>query len=460
MQPDNQQVDSGRKAIGQLFRYLGDLNLLRNPVVRRIDDHQQWVKWLRELPEHPSIRVGDHAEIRSSRQDGTTGTEASQKAAEDDFVLRVRRPKLTQAPVPPEELAEWLRPGWHDYRGEVQVIPLLNTTDHEGSTVIVQFEDDPGRERLLSEWRGRRDKWVVAERPARAAFALFEKFYELHGQLARESESVELVLGDGILNWRVQEVSIHHPLVLQRLQLEFDPQLPQFFLRDADFPVELYTAPLRDINQVDGQAIGRYREELEKRSYHPLGGEDTTGFLQRLVAELSAHGQLVEECPIRGETEHPRMGRDPVIFVRKRTQGFGAAIDGILQDIPTREDFPSSLLSIAGIDPKPRDHEPDTASPLAGAGNYDQEILLSKPANTEQLRIAQRLERSNAVLVQGPPGTGKTHMVGNLIGHLLAQGKSVLVTSHTTKALRRVREQVIPELRPLCVSVLESDAQS
>jgi hypothetical protein len=86
--------------------------------------------------------------------------------------------------------------------------------------------------------------------------------------------------------------------------------------------------------------------------------------------------------------------------------------------------------------------------------------LLSKPANPEQIRIAQQLEENGGVLVQGPPGTGKTHTIGNLVGHLLAQGKSVLVTSHTTKALRMVRNHIVPELRPLCVSVLESDLDS
>src|SRR3989475_8492120 len=86
--------------------------------------------------------------------------------------------------------------------------------------------------------------------------------------------------------------------------------------------------------------------------------------------------------------------------------------------------------------------------------------LLSKPANPEQIRIARQLEEYGGVLVQGPPGTGKTHTIGNLIGHLLAQGKSVLVTSHTTKALRMVRHHIVPELRPLCVSLLESDLDS
>ena len=88
------------------------------------------------------------------------------------------------------------------------------------------------------------------------------------------------------------------------------------------------------------------------------------------------------------------------------------------------------------------------------------DVLLSKPANPEQIRIGRQLEEHGGVLVQGPPGTGKTHTIGNLIGHLLAQGKSVLVTSHTTKALRMVRHHIVTELRPLCVSVLESDLDS
>jgi very-short-patch-repair endonuclease len=63
------------------------------------------------------------------------------------------------------------------------------------------------------------------------------------------------------------------------------------------------------------------------------------------------------------------------------------------------------------------------------------------------------------VLVQGPPGTGKSHTIANLIGHLVAQGKRVLVTSYTTKALRVLREHLVEELRPLCVALLDNDLE-
>ena len=42
----------------------------------------------------------------------------------------------------------------------------------------------------------------------------------------------------------------------------------------------------------------------------------------------------------------------------------------------------------------------------------------------------------------------------------VAPSESVLITSHTTKALRMVRHHLVEELRPLCVSVLESDLES
>jgi very-short-patch-repair endonuclease len=90
----------------------------------------------------------------------------------------------------------------------------------------------------------------------------------------------------------------------------------------------------------------------------------------------------------------------------------------------------------------------------------EDEILLAKETNEEQLQIIRRLAASGSVLVQGPPGTGKTHTIGNIIGHLLAQGKTVLVTSHTPKALRVLRDQIPGDLRPLCVSAVGGDRES
>src|SRR5207253_7459008 len=109
------------------------------------------------------------------------------------------------------------------------------------------------------------------------------------------------------------------------------------------------------------------------------------------------------------------------LFRSPRTLGIGTALESILEILPQIDRLPYSLISLVGITSTSNEREDTlTAQQMLDAPNgEDEHILLSKPANAEQLEIARRLERNNAVLVQGPPGTGKTHTIANLIGHLL-----------------------------------------
>ncbi len=452
---DAEKLRVTRDKLTRVFRYLEALNQHRNPAKRQIRE-QPWSFWLRDLPEHPSIQRGG-AKAGSSKTKNWNGPSTEDHGA--SYVLKVQRPRLTRTPEAPKEIATWLKDGWDDPSTALTVEETLDESLGSAEPRIAKFADDPARTASLERWKLLRDDWTKTEKPARAAMKIFESFYALYGRIDREAERVELVLGDGILSWRRTDGGIHHPILLQRLQLQFDASVPEFTLLEADHPVELYSALFQSMNDVDGRAIGRCREELEEGGFHPLINGSTSGFLQRMVVQLSPRGEFFEDRAPDAEGSDPRIGRDPVLFLRARTLGFAAAIEGILTDLRTREDLPWSLLNIVGEESPIADAE--HAKPFAsGSAPADREVLLSKPANPEQIRIAQQLEEHGGVLVQGPPGTGKTHTIGNLVGHLLAQGKSVLVTSHTTKALRMVRHHIVSELRPLCVSVLESDLDS
>jgi very-short-patch-repair endonuclease/DNA polymerase III delta prime subunit len=84
----------------------------------------------------------------------------------------------------------------------------------------------------------------------------------------------------------------------------------------------------------------------------------------------------------------------------------------------------------------------------------DDEVFLPLPVNERQLQILRRVDRTAQTLVQGPPGTGKTHTVAALISHLLAQGKRVLVTAQTDRALKEVRGKLPEAIKPLSVAVV------
>lgn len=74
-------------------------------------------------------------------------------------------------------------------------------------------------------------------------------------------------------------------------------------------------------------------------------------------------------------------------------------------------------------------------------------------------RIAERIEVNYGVVVKGPPGTGKSHTIANLIARFLSQGKSVLVTSQTSKALEVLRGKLPENIRSLAVSQLHQTAK-
>ena len=452
---DAEKLRVARDKLTRVFRYLEALNQHRNPAIRQIRE-QPWSMALRDFPEHSSIQRG------SGKVSATKARNGNSQGAEDgnaNFVLKVQRPRLTPPPEPPEQVAGWLNDGWEDPFRVIAVEETLDESKNRGEKVSAKFTDDPARSLNLERWKLVRDEWAKNEKPARTAMKIFETLYALYGRIDREAERVELVLGDGILSWRRAEGAIYHPILLQRLQLQFDASVPEFTLSEADHPVELYTALFQAMNDVDGRAIGRCREELDEGGFHPLANGSTSGFLKRLVVQLSPRGDFLEDRAPNNDANDPCIGRDPVLFLRARTLGFAAAIEGILADLRGREDLPWSLLNIVGEE-APISAAGDSKVLAASTGHSDGDVLLSKPANPEQIRIAQQLEEHGGVLVQGPPGTGKTHTIGNLVGHLLAQGKSVLVTSHTTKALRMVRHHIVAELRPLCVSVLESDLES
>ena len=437
---DSTDLAQARQFLGRLYRFLREFAQLRYPVAREVEQ-LEFRLWFDELPEHQSIE-------RGWLDDGA------------DFALRVTRPRRTECPEPEETLRDWLQADWRDPSSALDVrterTQLSATT--EDSPAVERFEDDPMRVAALQSWATRRDAWAATERPARDAMRIFRRLYELHGRIDREREQFELYAGDAILRWTPDSGRVHHPLVLQAMQLDFEPDIPRFTIAFGDRPAELYTALLRSIDEVVGDTLQTASREFAADEYGPFSGPEIDGFLKALAVRLHVHGSYgsTDSAP-RGA---PSIDRRPLLMLRRRTQGFTAALDAIEADLPHREDVPVSLRSIVGVHvhQKPDSSDLGQTDEVSWLPNEDPDLLFTKPANDEQARIARQLEQHSAAMVQGPPGTGKTHTIANLIGHLLAQGKRVLVTSHTAKALERVREVIVQELQPLAVSAVGADA--
>lgn len=301
----------GRDRLLRVFRFLEALNQHRNPAPRQIRE-QPWTLWVDQLPDHPAI------ELRRPRTENKTKEPTSGKESDSEsFTLRVSRPKLTRPPDPGSELKGWLEAGWEDPFKNPSVRQSKNEPGRDGGTILVKFDEDSQRVSSWDLWRVKHEQWSKNERPARLAIKVFEDFYQLYGRIEREGERVELALGDGLLSWRRPEGGVFHPVLLQRLQLSFDAAIPQFTTGETERPPELYSALFQSMADVDGRAIGRSMDELDQGNYQPMGDDSTSGFLKKLVIQLSSRGEFVEADAIDGEKDDPRIARRPV-FLRCR----------------------------------------------------------------------------------------------------------------------------------------------
>lgn len=452
-----QASEAIKNKVRQLYQFLKEANQLRMRPVRRLVD-QPKVIHLSDLPDHLAVQL-----IRPVRVAGAQEV--------PDTLLRVKRPPLTRCPPPPVSISEWIQSGWDDPNHDAVLVEALNRADPLGVAVTDRFTDIPSRVTDHQAWADCRNAWVGPELLAREAMGVFEVFYGLHSAMEKDGEGLELMVADGRLLWQAESdvegaVTIDHPVLLKRVELRFDPQIPEFTVHETDREPEIYGSLLLDLKGVAHASIRLRKNELEASGYHPLGQEDTEAFLKAFIQTVSPlAGKFLERPPLDGATSEPRLYRDMVLILRKRNLGVANAVDAIIGDLETQTFFPPALAQITGTLSEWEsitlggDGSLGDESTLGGPGAAidEDEILLAKEANAEQVQIIKRLARSGSVIVQGPPGTGKTHTIGNLIGHLLSQGKSILVTAQTAKALRVVRDKVPAMLQPLVVSVLGSD---
>jgi len=216
---------------------------------------------------------------------------------------------------------------------------------------------------------------------------------------------------------------------------------------------------LNALTDIEYSAIKELRQKVKENDYHPLDRNDAYDFLQGMTHQLSSESCFLRDVSMHAGTgDHLVVSAEPVFFLRKRMDGTAKAIDAIIDYIQDTGYVPGHIKDLIGGSikaPQEDPGEPTIEAQLAAISGESVDILLAKEANREQLEIAQRVEHHNAVLVQGPPGTGKTHTIANLLGHFLAEGKSVLVTSHTKKALSVLKDKLPEPIRDLCVSVLD-----
>ena len=432
--------------ITDVFKYLRDYNNIKNPVITLIEK-QEWSYNLLDLPSINELRsiyeTQDFNELK---------------------ILEIERPTLLPCPPPTKEIEDWIDTGWESLSVE-EILYIGNkkntSTNQEGNIVeeVEYFTDNDERVEGYEDWIKLREQWYKTEKPKEIGLNLYNQLFSLYSRLKREAESLELMLGDGLIRWSIEERVIDHPLILQKVNLRFNSNKPSFIIDCEEIKTEIYSPMLRVISSINQTMLSEVIKGIEESNNHIADISNNIENLKRLINAINERGEYIEESKTR--SSNPVISHEPILFLRKRNLGFTEFINRIIIDIESKEEnlvIPKFFDNLLG-NYNPDEPQDEIIKKDWNQRGVDEEILLTLPANNEQIRIVKYLDNYGAVLVQGPPGTGKTHTIANLIGHLLSRGDSVLVTSHTEKALTVLKDKVYKELQSLCISLLSSSSE-
>lgn len=493
----NESPDNGQSKVLRLFTYLEKALALEDTVIRDFRpttiSPSPW--WLADFPNDIESLHIKSFETEENVDDGI----------QKDVWLRVNKENIEAAPLLPKKLVEWVD----------EVNPLKPPLAKEKISRQILFNDDQERVKLFKEFikqysqgdQKPRDieDWIIlspnklpeylefqyvddiwedhqelkklldnyiekdwrpwSEKVSKIykANLLYDELYALRLLLKNEGDSYELLLGHGMLTWDNSTYGkICSPIFLTPLVIDFDASRRSIELSpDPMFRGFTEISCLYEMNNPAEMDLITWSDKINSNPFDFWHLESSRIQSQTFLNYLSPNSEdsfsdTISSSPVLTTT--PTIWNSPVIFARKRSNDLWSKYAGIIRrDIEQNNVEPTEFIKDLVGESSEVDSNSNTDNENISIS--ESELLFPLPWNEEQKRIAERLEPSYGVVVKGPPGTGKSHTIANLIARFLSQGKTVLVTSQTSKALEVLRDKLPENIRSLAVSQLHQTAK-
>ncbi|MEY2195402.1 AAA domain-containing protein [Neobacillus sp. BF23-41] len=424
--------------IARIFEYLLAVKNLNEKIIRIVNDYEQ-VWWEKDIPQIDGFYIG--------------GSGTSEEAW-----FEVHKQEIPTVPQVPSELKKWVTKFDNPEQSPTVLEVLVIGIDEEEKEIMELFDEDPKRKTSYQQWIEEWEMWAAEASPKMKIQQLYTDLFTLYQRFEREGEDIELVCGHGLLQWKIDDKQISRHILVTKLEITFDAKKGIFHLLPTSKGTAMETDMLLHIDFPNATRVMKMENQIQELDFSPNQLDPIKSFLQEVVHTISPEGLFkTDKKDSLKSVSTPIISNSPAIFLRKTggrfwQQELTNAIEKIQAGFPVPESIKKLITtSESGDDPK-------VLSPDWEA--VGQELLFPLPANKEQQLIAEKLAANSGVVIQGPPGTGKSHTIANLISHLLAHGKRVLVTSEKERALHVLKNKIPKEIRPLCVSVLGGDSKS
>ena len=303
-----------------------------------------------------------------------------------------------------------------------------------------------------------KDYWLTIDERSEKLYSQFQKTYL---QLEKNSEDLEMIWSNGLLTWEKEGKEIVHPIFTTKMEIKFDSKEKRFTLKPYNNQTNVELEFLNEYLEVNLDSLLEIRNKARDMALDVRNIEMAWSIFKEIAMLLKAGADEFYIEKLSGGAEilpktNIQFYNAPNIILRKvDTRLWNMELNDVLAQV--RKGFPIPKTIEALVSEEEVVQDPEEIKEWEDVG---EDVLFPLPANEEQMEITKRLAQNYGIVVQGPPGTGKSHSIANLICHLLAHGKRVLVTSQTDRALRVLSNKIPQEVRALCISMLGNDTKS
>ena len=468
-------------------------------IIERLKSLLEYVRQTAYLKGKPTRQVEKHGHFRAYEHElqGLPGVQFDVATSEEDIWLRVERLHESAPPQPTAVLLAALivqsnapakQPVLTTHVSRTKLdelgIKAPELLEGEDATKPISIETLGIKQQLEHELAGYVSQvwnpWAEKEKEVRKTIAryseLFASYQMLQGNIV--DAPLELVCGIGMAIWDLPDGRLGYPLISKLVELSIDEKTHAIEVRprslEPRIELDVYTA-LDNPGVAEVAKAGKEHFARTEWQISPFAPSTFEPVLKTASSLLDSKGgywpsqTTPTDRQLPKPTEHLLVTDTWVLFVRPRTSSL------FVQDLERFESLVESEVDLSLLspatwsilaDPSEESSEPVPAN-YRGLSNIDQhagtagkgkDLFFPMPYNDEQVQIVHMLDHQDGVVVQGPPGTGKTHTIANVISHYLAMGKRVLVTSMKDPALTVLQEKLPPEIRPLAISLLSSEA--
>jgi len=454
----------------QIFNYLLEFSKLRSKPIRDIRTSSIYndIVWLSDVPINDNIDCVTHGKLISGNE---------------DYWLKITKPKEPIKPIfppTPKILEKWIDK--NSLLNREDLPELLSEIDIDGQIEIlynhpeieVEFENYcdniwfADAENYWLEYEIYKEQYAVFEQ----INLLYKKLFTIFNKSQQFGEEYELIFGIGLMNFRenneTPQIFRHILTVKCDIHFEFSKTESSIIIaQNIDSELSIETDAFIDLTEqfesydiLEAEKLAK--ELIQIKELTSPFDNDVHGVLQLLSERFKpSEGKYIQSLTY--DDNVPRKETvfyAPALILRKRdTRSYTSVFEQIIENIKQEENPDIPILK------ELIEENSDVNNPFQNNYSYNlsgsaEVIYFPNKYNDEQIAIINRARQYDKILVQGPPGTGKSHTIANLICHLLANNKKVLVTAYTKRALEVLKAKLPEEFRELAVSLLSGDSSS